>query len=106
MVGAWGSVQADWTLLFVLLIGWYLLIKTWERNGTLDRWNATRALGIHGTQDRGRKKQAHEEQVVEAPRDVSQAEREEALRRWRLLPCGREAQRERRTVRTHHEAAR
>lgn len=46
MVGTWGAVQADWTLLFVLLIGWYLLIKTWERNGTLDRWNATRALGI------------------------------------------------------------
>ena len=46
MVGSWGSVQADWTLLFALLIGWYVLIKTWERNGTLDRWNATRALGI------------------------------------------------------------
>lgn len=46
MVGSWGSVQANWTLLFVLLIGWYVLIKTWERNGTLDRWNATRALGI------------------------------------------------------------
>lgn len=46
MVGTWGSVQADWTILFALLIGWYLLIKRWERNGTLDRWNATRALGI------------------------------------------------------------
>ena len=46
MVGSWGSVQADWTVLFALLIGWYVLIKTWERNGTLDRWNATRALGI------------------------------------------------------------
>lgn len=46
MVGSWGSVQANWTLAFALLIGWYVLIKTWERNGTLDRWNATRALGI------------------------------------------------------------
>ena len=46
MVASWGSVQADWTLLFVLLFGWYILIRTWERNGTLDRWNATRALGI------------------------------------------------------------
>ncbi|MEC7988813.1 MAG: site-2 protease family protein [Candidatus Thermoplasmatota archaeon] len=46
MVGSWGSVQANWTLVFALLIGWYVLIKTWERNGTLDRWNATRALGI------------------------------------------------------------
>ena len=46
MVGTWGSVRADWTILFALLIGWYLLIKRWERNGTLDRWNATRALGI------------------------------------------------------------
>ena len=46
MVGTWGSVQADWTLVLLLLVGWYVLIKTWERNGTLDRWNATRALGI------------------------------------------------------------
>ena len=46
MVGSGGSVQANWTLVFALLIGWYILIKTWERNGTLDRWNATRALGI------------------------------------------------------------
>ena len=46
MVGSWGSVQADWTILLALLVGWYVLIKTWERNGTLDRWNATRALGI------------------------------------------------------------
>ena len=44
MVGSWGSVQANWTLVFALLIGWYVLIKTWERNGTLDRWNATRPL--------------------------------------------------------------
>ena len=46
MVGSWGSVQANWAFLFALLIGWYILIRTWERNGTLDRWNATRALGI------------------------------------------------------------
>ena len=46
MVGSWGSVQADWSLLLILLFAWYVLIKTWERNGTLDRWNATRALGI------------------------------------------------------------
>ena len=46
MVGSWGSVQADWTLLFALLIGWYVLIRTWERNGTLDKWNATRVLGV------------------------------------------------------------
>jgi len=45
-VGSWGSVQADWSLLLILLFAWYVLIKTWERNGTLDRWNATRALGI------------------------------------------------------------
>ena len=46
MVGSWGSIQADWSLLVILLFAWYILIKTWERNGTLDRWNATRALGI------------------------------------------------------------
>ena len=27
MVGSWGSVQADWTVLFALLIGWYVLIQ-------------------------------------------------------------------------------
>lgn len=46
MVGTWGSVQADWSIVLALLLGWYVLIRTWERNGTLDRWNATRALGI------------------------------------------------------------
>ena len=46
MVGSWGSILADWSLLLILLLAWYILIKTWERNGTLDRWNATRALGI------------------------------------------------------------
>ncbi len=46
MVGSWGSIPADWTVLLALLVGWYILIRTWERNGTLDRWNATRALGI------------------------------------------------------------
>ena len=35
MVGSWGSVQADWTIVFALLIGWYVLIRTWERNGPL-----------------------------------------------------------------------
>jgi len=30
----------------MLIVLWYVLIKSWERNGTLDKWNATRALGI------------------------------------------------------------
>jgi len=46
MVGSWGAIEADWGLFFMLLLIWYVLIKTWEKNGTLDRWNATRALGI------------------------------------------------------------
>ena len=46
MDGAWGSIQADWRLLLLLLLLWYILLRTWERNGTLDKWNASRVFGF------------------------------------------------------------
>ena len=46
MDGAWGSVQADWKLGLLLILLWYILLRTWERNGTLDKWNASRVFGF------------------------------------------------------------
>ena len=45
-IADWGSVQMDWTVILILIFGWYFLLKNWERNGTLDRWNATRVFGV------------------------------------------------------------
>lgn len=46
MDGSWGSIQADWRVLLLLVLLWYILLKTWERNGTLDKWNASRVFGF------------------------------------------------------------
>ena len=46
MDGAWGSVEADWKVVLVLILAWYAMLRIWERNGTLDRWNATRVFGV------------------------------------------------------------
>jgi len=46
MDGAWGSVDADWKVVLVLIFAWYLMLRVWERNGVLDRWNATRVFGV------------------------------------------------------------
>lgn len=46
MAGAWGSVEADWKVVLVLIFAWYLILRVWERNGVLDRWNATRVFGV------------------------------------------------------------
>ena len=46
MDGAWGSVEADWKFVFILILCWYILLRVWEKNGTLDRWDATRVFGV------------------------------------------------------------
>tara|TARA_B100001750_G_C15515818_1_gene607078 strand:+ start:2357 stop:3850 length:1494 start_codon:yes stop_codon:yes gene_type:complete len=38
------AVKIHWSIL--LLVGWYFLLKQLETNGILDRWNASRVLGI------------------------------------------------------------
>ncbi|MGB2048794.1 MAG: hypothetical protein ACPHWX_04120, partial [Candidatus Poseidoniaceae archaeon] len=46
MAAAWGAVDLDWRIIPLLIFGWYLLLKRWERDGVLDRWNATRVFGF------------------------------------------------------------
>ena len=46
MAASWGSIQMDWTLIFILILVWYILLRNWERNGVLDKWNATRVFGV------------------------------------------------------------
>ncbi|MDP7312076.1 MAG: site-2 protease family protein [Candidatus Thalassarchaeaceae archaeon] len=38
------AVQIHWSIL--LLVGWYFILKQMETNGTLDKWNASRVLGV------------------------------------------------------------
>ncbi|MDA1167675.1 MAG: site-2 protease family protein, partial [archaeon] len=33
-------------LIFILFVSWYIFLRILERNGTLDKWNASRALGF------------------------------------------------------------
>ena len=35
----------DWRIIILSIIIWYILLKSWERSGLLDKWNSTRALG-------------------------------------------------------------
>ena len=47
MVADW--MEVDWLsgkVVFVAIVIWYFVLKHWENNGTLDRWNATRVFGI------------------------------------------------------------
>ena len=46
MAASWGAIQVDWTLILILIIIWYILLRNWERNGVLDKWNATRVFGV------------------------------------------------------------
>ena len=46
MAAAWGAVDLDWRIIPLLIFGWYLLLKRWERDGVLDRWNSTRVFGF------------------------------------------------------------
>ena len=38
------AVQIHWSIL--LLVGWYFILKQMETNGMLDKWNASRVLGV------------------------------------------------------------
>ena len=46
MDGTWGSVEADWRVVILLILSWYVLLRIWEKNGTLDRWDASRVFGV------------------------------------------------------------
>ena len=36
MAASWGAVDFDWRIIPLLIFGWYLLLKRWERDGVLD----------------------------------------------------------------------
>ena len=46
MAASWGTVNFDWSFILLLVFSWYVLLRIWENNGTLDRWNATRVFGV------------------------------------------------------------
>jgi len=46
MAASWGTVDFDWSFILLLILSWYILLRIWENNGTLDRWNASRVFGV------------------------------------------------------------
>jgi len=46
MAASWGTVDFDWSFVLLLVFTWYILLRVWENNGTLDRWNASRVFGV------------------------------------------------------------
>ncbi|MDP6869934.1 MAG: site-2 protease family protein [Candidatus Poseidoniaceae archaeon] len=40
------AIEADWSFVFLFIILWYILVRSWESSGKLDDWNASRALGF------------------------------------------------------------
>ena len=46
MASTWGAVDFSWRWLLFAFLLWWALLRRWEANGTLDRWNASRALGF------------------------------------------------------------
>lgn len=46
MAASWGTVDFDWSFVLLLIFTWYILLRVWENNGTLDRWNASRVFGV------------------------------------------------------------
>ena len=47
MANDWMNIPwLDGRVLILAFIVWVILLKRWEKNGTLDRWNAGRALGF------------------------------------------------------------
>ena len=46
MTSTWGAVDFSWRWLLFAFLLWWAMLKRWEANGTLDRWNASRALGF------------------------------------------------------------
>ena len=46
MAANWGTVDFDWSFILLLILSWYILLRIWENNGTLDRWNSSRVFGV------------------------------------------------------------
>ena len=46
VTSTWGTVDFGWRWLLFAFLLWWAMLRRWEANGTLDRWNASRALGF------------------------------------------------------------
>ena len=46
VASTWGAVDFSWRWLLFAFLLWWAMLRRWEANGTLDRWNASRALGF------------------------------------------------------------
>jgi membrane-associated protease RseP (regulator of RpoE activity) len=46
MAAGWLSITLNWQVVFLLILVWYVLLKSWERSGKLDHWNSTRVFGL------------------------------------------------------------
>ena len=46
MAAGWLSVSLSWQVILIAIIAWWLLLRSWERSGKLDDWDATRVFGV------------------------------------------------------------
>ncbi|NCG42530.1 MAG: hypothetical protein GWO84_03210, partial [Euryarchaeota archaeon] len=45
-VGDFMVIDADWTLVWVTIIIWAIILRSWEKSGILDRWNSSRVFKV------------------------------------------------------------
>ena len=45
-VGDFMVIDADWTLVWVAIIVWAIILRSWEKSGILDRWNSSRVFKV------------------------------------------------------------
>jgi membrane-associated protease RseP (regulator of RpoE activity) len=45
-VGDFMVIDADWTLVWITIIVWAIILRSWEKSGILDRWNSSRVFKV------------------------------------------------------------
>ena len=45
-VGDFMVIEADWAFVWIAIITWAIILKTWEKSGALDRWNSSRVFKV------------------------------------------------------------
>ncbi len=40
------AIDADWTMVWVAIIVWAIILRSWEKSGILDRWNSSRVFKV------------------------------------------------------------
>ncbi len=46
MGAGWLSISLSWQVILISIMAWWLLLRSWERSGKLDDWDATRVFGV------------------------------------------------------------